>query len=72
MLPNKVYDILKWIAILFLPASAVLYKALASTWGLPSGQQVYDTLVAFQIFLGALLGISTVNYKQEDDDHGEA
>ena len=43
-LPNKVYDVLKWVAILFLPAIAVLYKSLAAEWGLPYGEQIYKTV----------------------------
>ena len=59
---DKVYDILKWIAQIALPALGTLYFALAATWGLPYGEQVVGTITAVDTFLGALLGISSVNY----------
>jgi len=66
-LPDKVYDILKWVAILLLPALAVLYKTVAAEWGLPYGQQVYNTVYAVHIFLGTILGISSLTYKKDGE-----
>lgn len=63
-LTNKTYDILKWIAQIVIPAVATLYFALASIWGLPYGEQIVGTLTAVDAFIGALLGISTANYKK--------
>lgn len=59
---DKVYDILKWIAQIALPALGTLYFALAATWGLPYGEQVVGTITAIDTFLGALLGISSAKY----------
>lgn len=70
-LPNKVYDILKWVTILFLPAIAVLYKSLAAEWGLPYAEQIYNSVFAVHIFLGSILGISSLTYNKEAND-GEA
>ena len=64
---NKTYDILKWIALVVLPASATLYLALSKIWGLPYGEQVVGTITAFDTFLGALLGITSVNYSKKED-----
>ena len=66
-LPNKVYDVLKWVAILLLPALAVLYKTVAAEWGLPYGQQIYNTVYAVHIFLGTILGISSLTYKKDGE-----
>lgn len=63
---NKVYDILKWVAMIVLPALAILYKALASTWGLPFPEQIPDTIVAIQLFLGTLLGVSSASYNNKN------
>lgn len=60
---NKVYDVLKWIATIVLPALATLYFSLASIWGLPYAEQVIGTITAVDTLLGILLGISTANYK---------
>lgn len=62
---NKTYDILKFIAQILLPALGTLYFALASIWGLPYGEQIVGTITAVDAFLGAILGISTRNYKQD-------
>ena len=61
---NKVYDILKFIAQIFLPALGTLYFALATIWGLPYGEQIVGTITAVDAFLGALLGISTSIYNK--------
>lgn len=61
---NKVYDILKYIAQIALPALATLYFALSQIWGLPYGEQVVGTITAIDAFLGALLGISTMIYNK--------
>lgn len=64
MMSNKVYDVLKWIALIALPALGTLYFALAGIWGFPYGEQVVGTITAVDTFLGALLGISNVMYKE--------
>ena len=61
---NKVYDVLKKVAQVWLPALGTLYFALASIWGLPYGEQIVGTITAIDAFLGALLGISTAQYKK--------
>lgn len=65
LLSDKVYNILKWIALIALPAVGTLYFALANVWGLPCGEQVVGTVTAIDTFLGALLGISTAAYKAD-------
>lgn len=62
---NKVYDILKYIAQVVLPALGTLYFALASIWGLPYGEQIVGTITAVDTFLGALLMISNEQYKKK-------
>lgn len=61
---NKLYDILKWIAQLLLPALGTLYFAIASIWGLPFGDQVVGTITAVDAFLGVILGVSSYNYNK--------
>jgi hypothetical protein len=62
---NKIYDILKWIALIVLPAVATLYGALAPTWGWPFAEEIVYTITAVDTFLGTLLGISNLSYKNE-------
>ena len=64
---NKVYDILKWIALILLPALGTLYFALAGIWGFPYAEQIVGTITAIDTFLGVLLGISAKTYKKLDN-----
>lgn len=66
-LTNKVYDILKWIAMYLLPAAGTLYFALAGIWGLPYGEQIVGTITAIDTFIGVILGISTRAYNKGDE-----
>ena len=63
-LPDKVYDVLKWITMILLPAIATLYFALSGIWGFPYAEQVVGTIAAIETFLGTLLGISTLTYNK--------
>lgn len=63
---NKVYDVLKWIAQLLLPALGTLYFALAGIWNFPYAEEVVGTITAVDTFLGVLLGISTINYNKKN------
>lgn len=62
---NKLYDILKWIATILLPALGTLYFALCSIWGFPYGEQIVGTITAVDTFLGVLLGISSATYAKQ-------
>jgi hypothetical protein len=63
---GPVYDIMKKIAQLYLPAVGTLYFALAQIWGLPAGEEVVGTIIAVDTFLGLCLGISTKTYNETD------
>ena len=71
MLPNKVYDILKWSCIIALPALAVLIQAVCTIWNLPYGTELATTVTAIATFIGALLMISNANYQKELDTKEE-
>jgi len=68
---NKMYDILKEIALVWLPAIATLYFTLAQIWGLPYGEQIVGTIAAIDTFMGAILHISTIQYRKGLDTNGE-
>lgn len=65
---NKMYDVLKYIAQIGLPAVGTLYYALSAIWGLPYGEQIVGTITAVDTFLGTLLMISSSAYRKENDD----
>lgn len=62
---NKVYDVLKWVVMIVLPAIGTLYFALAGIWGFPYAEQIVGTITAVDTFLGVILGISTVKYNKK-------
>ena len=66
-LNNKVYDVLKWIALILLPALGTLYFALAGIWGFPYGEQIVGTITALDTFLGVILGISKASYNKRGE-----
>ena len=68
---NKLYDVLKWVAMYLLPAFGTLYFALSGIWGLPYGEEIVGTLTAVDTFLGVILGISSVNYNKKIAKGGE-
>ena len=69
ILPDRVYDALKWITMILLPAMATAYVGLAAIWHFPYADEVAKTTAVICTLLGALLGISTAQYnKQEPPD----
>lgn len=67
-LSNKQYDILKWIALVLLPALGTLYFGLAQIWGFPYGEQIVGTITVVDTFLGVILGISNAQYKIDNPE----
>lgn len=64
-LNDKLYDILKWIVMIVLPALTTAYVGLAAIWSFPYAEQVAKTSAVICTLLGALLGISTAQYNKE-------
>lgn len=64
---NKTYDVSKWIAQIVLPAIATFYVTVASLWNLPFPEEISGTIMAVDTLLGAILMISSANYKKESE-----
>ena len=67
-LSSKVYDILKWITMICIPALTTAYVGLSAVWGWPYATEVAKTSAVICTLLGALLGISTAQYNKEQND----
>ena len=67
ILPDKWYNVLKWVCMIALPAIATLWFTLGKIWGFPYLAEVEGTIVAIDTFLGALIGISTLSYNKLDN-----
>ena len=63
-LNEKWYEILKWLAIIFLPALSVFVSQLFPIWGLPYGVQISDTISVVNTFIGAIICVSTISYNK--------
>ena len=66
MLNNRVYDVLKWVVMIALPALTTAYVGLAAVWGWPYATEVAKTSAVICTLLGALLGISTAEYNRRE------
>lgn len=64
---NKVYDVLKWLVILVLPALSTCISGLFLVWNIPYGEEISKTIMLIDAFLGACLGISSLNYNSKKD-----
>lgn len=63
LLSNTVYDKLKWISLVLLPAFGSLYFGLSPLWDLPNPEEVVGTIVLLDTFFGVVLGISSKQYR---------
>lgn len=64
--PDRVYEVLKWLCLIVLPAVSTLYWTLAGIWEWPYAEQVSGTIGAVCFFIGSLIGISTKTYRKEN------
>ena len=69
---NKMYDVLKYLTIIVLPAIGALYTGLSQIWELPYAAQIPATITVICTFLGAILCISTAQYNRGDLDAEDA
>lgn len=63
LLPNKVYDVIKWIGLIVCPALAALVGAVGPAWGLPNVDAIVLTINAAGVFIGAVIGASAISAK---------
>lgn len=64
MLNNKLYEILKWLALIALPTFGWFYGVIAGIWGLPYQKEIEQTLNAAGLLIGVLIGVSTMQYRK--------
>ena len=70
ILPDRIYDLMKWLTLVVIPALTTAYVGLSGVWGWPYAEEVAKTSAVICTLLGALLSISTAQYnKQEPPDN---
>ena len=65
---SKLYDALKWIALVGLNALGAAYESLAPVWNLPFGDEVAKTCTIFSVLIGTLIGVSSYKYNKMQVD----
>lgn len=65
-LPDKVYDVLKWITLVFLPALTTFVGVILNSFKISNTEIVLTIMVGFTTFMGSLLGLSTIKYNKEN------
>ena len=69
-LSNELYDLGKWIVLIFLPAFAVLISGLGDLYGWLSTSLIVTTINLVTVFLGSVLQLSSQNYYDENSSGG--
>lgn len=64
---NRFYDVLKYIAVVFLPALGTLYFGLSQFWDIFEPEKVVGTIMVVDTFLGVLLKLSTDQYNESEE-----
>jgi hypothetical protein len=64
-LPDKVYDVLKWLVCIVIPALTTAYVGLSAVWGWPYAEPIAKTSAIICTLLGSILGISTITYNKQ-------
>lgn len=67
-LDNKVYEILKWLVVILIPAVATFYTHLAASFGWPAGEEVSQFANELCLLIGTIIGISTASYYKAEKD----
>lgn len=66
VLPDKVYNFLKWLCLIAMPALSVLISVLFKVWDIPYAIQITTTINALAVFIGALIGVSQLNLSNKN------
>lgn len=65
LLPDRIYDLVKFIVTAILPAVSVAYVGLAAVWGWPLADEIAKTIAIVYTFLCGIMGISTATARYE-------
>lgn len=64
LVPPQVYEVIKWVVLIVLPAAGTLYFTLSQLWALPYAEQVQGTIAVVTTFLGIMMGVSTSKFEK--------
>lgn len=61
IMPSRLYDVLKWVGLVLMPALATLIGAVGPAWGLPKVDAIVLTVNAIGLFIGTCIGASQLS-----------
>ena len=67
ILPDKLYNVLKWLCLIFAPALITLLTTIFTLYGIPNVEIVTGTIAALATFIGALIGVSSKAYNKKNE-----
>ena len=67
IIPDRIYQLLKWLGLVVIPAAATLVGAVGTAWGWPHLTAIVTTITAVGTFIGALVGVSAATGKPAED-----
>ena len=65
LLPNEVYDVIKWVGLIVCPALAAFIGAVGPAWGMANVDAIVLTINALGVLIGAVIGASALSAKAE-------
>lgn len=71
-LPDNVYNFLKWLGLIALPALATFYGVVGKTWDIPHTTEIVTTITAIGVLIGTLIGVSQYKINKEKESHEES
>lgn len=71
-LSDSTYTWMKWLTLVVIPALTTAYVGLSAVWHWPYAEEVAKTSAVICTLLGALLGISTAEYRRSEPPDTEA
>ena len=67
LIPNGLYQVLKWVGLIACPAVATFVGAVFPAWGIPNVDAIVLTLNSAGVLIGALIGVSAATSRQVDE-----
>ena len=67
LIPNGLYQVLKWVGLIACPAIATFIGAVFPAWGIPNVDAIVLTLNSAGVLIGALIGVSAATSRQVDE-----
>ena len=64
-IPSKLFDVLKWVVMVCIPALTTAYVGLSAIWGWPYADAIAKTSAVICVLLGSLLGLSSISYYKD-------